>query len=59
VEINSPDLTNPNFCSRFVSRETSGVKALINKAFQFRLSLALPGGRRCNRKIAVVKTDVF
>jgi hypothetical protein len=59
VKTNSLDLTNPNWRSCFVSRETSGVKPLFNKAFQFRRSRALPGGRRCNRKIADVKTDVF
>jgi hypothetical protein len=59
VKTNSPDLTNPNVCSRFVSRETSSVKVLINKAFQFRRSLAPLGGRRCNRKVVVTKTDAF
>jgi len=59
VKTNSLDLTSPNFCSRFVSRETSGVKTLINKAFQFRRSLAPPSGHPCNRKIADAKTDVF
>jgi hypothetical protein len=36
-----------------------GVKVLINNAFRFPGALAPPGGPRCNRKIAGVKTDVF
>jgi hypothetical protein len=52
-------LTNPNLCSRFVSRETSVAKALIKKAFHFHRSLARPTGHRHNRKIAGAKTDVF
>jgi hypothetical protein len=59
VETNSLGLTNPNFCSRFVSRETSGAKALIDKAFRVPDALAPPGGSRCNRKIADAKTHVF
>jgi len=32
---------------------------MIYKAFLFQRSLAAAGGRRCNRKIAGAKTDVF
>jgi hypothetical protein len=34
-ECESPGLTSPYFCSRFVSRETPGVKPLIKNPFRF------------------------
>ena len=52
-------LDKPNFCSRFVSRETPPRQGADQQSISTPHSLAPPTDRRCNRKIAGAKTDVF